>query len=430
MDIQRIQIVLATALELVSVIFMVYGLSGKNKTLSWWKSFIFWIISFAYILLVPTSLTAGSYVFIFLYIKWSYGETWKDSFIMLILNIILVSLVELVCYFPFVYFVNEYLTYEASALYATICCVFVCYFVGTRFPIVWLKRFCGRKEVTYTAGVVFSIILMIVALMNFRKHMELEATDYIYIIVALCLIWGLSFRILKYRYQEKIRKQYYDAFHSVMDQMKRKQHKFRNQLDAVYSLHKLYNDYDTLVEEQRKYLGKLTDYEMPTDVLVLQEPIVIAHVYEKISEAQEQGIRVRLKLSCGLEECGIQDIHMVEILGTFLDNAIQDMVASGQKEFLYIEVKDDMGIRIRIANPHEKMKHSQLQKLFEKGYSTKGEDRGIGLYHVKKLAYRYKAELMVENCDIDNRNYICFSLQLRKKHSRYVKGEVLLQSDT
>lgn len=42
-------------------------------------------------------------------------------------------------------------------------------------------------------------------------------------------------------------KGYLEAFSSVIDQMKRRQHKFRNQMDAVYSLHKLYNDYDSLV---------------------------------------------------------------------------------------------------------------------------------------------------------------------------------------
>ena len=43
---------------------------------------------------------------------------------------------------------------------------------------------------------------------------------------------------------------YFAAFCRVIDQMKRRQHKFQNQLDAVYSLHRIYDDYDTLVEAQ------------------------------------------------------------------------------------------------------------------------------------------------------------------------------------
>lgn len=62
----------------------------------------------------------------------------------------------------------------------------------------------------------------------------------------------------------------------MIDQIRRRQHKFRNQMDAVYSMHKLYGDYKMLVEAQREYLGKLEDYEMPADVLVLENPIIIA----------------------------------------------------------------------------------------------------------------------------------------------------------
>lgn len=133
---------------------------------------------------------------------------------------------------------------------------------------------------------------MITTVVGFHMTLELELGDYIYITVYLLLMWFLGFRLMKYRYEERIR----DAFCSVIDQFKRKQHKFRNQLDAVYSLHMLYDDHDTLVEEQRKYLGKLLDYEMPTDVLVLENPILIAHVYEKITEVQEAGLRIKMKL--------------------------------------------------------------------------------------------------------------------------------------
>ncbi len=122
--------------------------------------------------------------------------------------------------------------------------------------------------------------------------------------------------------EEKIIKEYLDAFDKVINQMKIRQHKFQNQRDAIYSLHRIYDDYNTLVEAQRRYLGKLADYELPTDVLILENLIVIAQLYEKIKEAQETGVRIRLRLSCSLVECGIHDIHLVEIFGTFLDNAI------------------------------------------------------------------------------------------------------------
>lgn len=53
----------------------------------------------------------------------------------------------------------------------------------------------------------------------------------------------------------------------------------------IYSLHNLYGEYETLVEEQRVYLGKLLNYEMSAFLLVLGNSILIAHVFEKIMVA-------------------------------------------------------------------------------------------------------------------------------------------------
>lgn len=277
-----------------------------------------------------------------------------------------------------------------------------------------MKNWCKKKEVAYIAVVLFSLILMFTAIIDLQMTMQLDLGDYIYITACVVLMWLLVVRLMRYRYEERIRKKYFDAFCSVIDQMKRRQHKFRNQMDTVYSLHRLYSEYDTLVEEQRKYLGKLVDYEMPTDVLVLENPIIIAHIYEKITEAQEAGLRIRMKLSCSLANCGIDDIHMIEILGTLLDNAIQDMIAVEQKEFLYIEAKYEDGIIVRVANPHRKMKNQEIQQMFENGYSTKGKERGIGLYHVRKLVQKYKLDLAVENRKQEEQNYICFSLIIKE----------------
>lgn len=65
-----------------------------------------------------------------------------------------------------------------------------------------------------------------------------------------------------------------------------------------------------------------------------------------------------------------------------LDNVIQDMVATGQTEYLVFEAEKEDGIIIRVANPHSRMKNQELHRMFEKGYSTKGEDRNYICFSV------------------------------------------------
>ncbi|MCI8793642.1 MAG: GHKL domain-containing protein [Eubacterium sp.] len=404
----------AVVLELLCSVFLLNGLLGREEKIPRLWAILFVAVASVYILTVPDSWINGCYLITVLYVRLGYRVSWKDSLVTTVLSLVLGGVVELVCFFPFVFLLRpdwpDIITNLAAAFFSAV----LCYVMAGRIPVWYLKKWCTRKEVWYIILLLFSLMVMLTAVVNFQMTLELDLGDYIYVTICLVFLWFLVFRLMKYRYEERIRKKYFDAFRSVIDQIKRRQHKFRNQLDAVYSLHIVYDDYDTLVEEQRKYLGKLADYEMPADVLILESPILIAHVYEKITEAQEAGLRIRMKLKCSLADCGIEDIHMVELLGTLLDNAIQDMAASGQTEYLVFEVEKQDGIMIRVANPHSPIKNQELQRMFQKGYSTKGEDRGIGLYHVKKLVQKYKIGLMAENKMIGGKNYICFSLMTGK----------------
>lgn len=410
-----VSVIGAIVLELLCNIFLLNGLLGKEKKIPIFWAVIYVTVTTVYIMVVPDGWTNACYVFIFLYVVFGYHVSWKDSLITVVVSLLLGGIIELVCLFPFVFVFRGDWPESINNLLAAFSSVILCYVLVKTIPIWYLKKWCSRKEVWYIVVLLVSLILMLTTVVGFHMTLELELGDYIYITACLLLIWFLGFRLMKYRYEERIRKKYFDAFCSVIDQIKSKQHKFRNQLDAVYSLHMLYDDYDTLVEEQRKYLGKLLDYEMPTDVLILENPILIAHVYEKITEAQEAGLRIKMKLRCSLAKCEIEDIPMVEILGTLLDNAIQDMVATGQTEYLLFEAEKEEGIIIRVANPHRWMKNQELHRMFEKGYSTKGEDRGIGLYHVRKLVQRYGIDLVSENRMIEDRNYICFTVMIGKR---------------
>ena len=400
----------ATACELISAVFLTNGLIGKNEKIPKLWAMAFVIIATIYILIVPSNLTTGSYLLLILYIRFAYEKNWKDSILITLLTVVFVGIMELICSFPFIFVLNGRWSDVANNLLASFGCMVLSWILVKFIPIWYVKKWCSRFEVIYITVLLFSLLLMFMGIINFHMTLTLGLDDYILILLSIALIWFLCMRLMKYRYEEKVRKKYFDAFCSVIDQMKRRQHKFKNQMNVVYSMHRLYGDYYTLVTEQSKYLGKLADYELPTDVLILGNPIVIAHLYEKLSEAQEAGIHIRLRLSCSLEKCKIDDIHLIEMLGTLLDNAIQDMEATKETEYLYIEVKQEGRIIIRVANPHREMQNYEMQRMFENGFSTKGENRGIGLYNVRKLVQKYKMDLVVENQAIDEKNYICFSL--------------------
>ncbi len=401
--------------ELLGHVAIIDGFLKKEKNVSVIYVVLFLIVTTLYLMFVPEQWINGCYLLTFLYIKFGYRLSWKESLVTVILSLLLVAIIELVSYFPFAFLFFERLPDSVTNFSAALICFGICLILAKRVPIRLLLKFCKRTEVWYIVVILVSGFAIVSAIFRYHMTLALELGDYLYISAGVLLMWLLCFRLMKYRYEEKIRKKYFDAFCSVIDQIKRRQHKFQNQLDAIYSLHNLYDEYDTLVEKQRQYLDKLTDYEMPSDLLMIENPILIAHIFDKMSEAQEMGIRVQMKLLCSLGKIGIEDIHMVEILGTLFDNAIQDMKENQKREFLLFEIKEEEKIVIRVANPHVYMKNDEIQRMFEKGYSTKeGENRGIGLYNVKKLIQKYKMDLLVENSPIYEENYISISVMMEK----------------
>ena len=407
---EYLAIIGAIVLELVCNIIIINGLHENQERVPFALAILYLIVATWYIFLVPAEWVNGSYLLVLLYVKIGYQMSWKEGVITVILSLMVGGLIEILCLFP-VLFVNVgRCTDSIIKMLAALESVILGYIIVKKLPICYLNKWCKKKEVWYIVVMVFSLILLMTKINDYNMTWEFQLEDYIYILVALSLLWLLCFRLMRYRYEERLRKRYFKAFESVTDQIRNRHHKFQNHLDAVYSLHNLYDEYEVLVEEQRKYLQKLTDYEMPAEVMALKNPILIAHVYEKITEAQEAGLRMRMKLRCDLEKCEMDEIHMIEILGTLFDNAIEDMKQTGQTEFLIFEVEKEDGIIVRVANPHEELKNKEIRQMFERGYSTKGKNRGIGLYHVKKLVQKYMIELLVENRIIEERNYLCFSM--------------------
>jgi sensor histidine kinase regulating citrate/malate metabolism len=55
-----------------------------------------------------------------------------------------------------------------------------------------------------------------------------------------------------------------------------------------------------------------------------------------------------------------------------------------------------------------------MENFFEKGYSSKGEQRGLGLYHVKKICIANNIDIICGNRDFNGINWIVFELYIRK----------------
>lgn len=213
-------------------------------------------------------------------------------------------------------------------------------------------------------------------------------------------------------------KDYAAQYSEVLAQIRGQQHKFSNQIDVIYAMHNLYTDYDELVKKQQEQAGVLRRAMIPNDVVVLNNPIVIVHVYQKINEILERSIPLHSSFSCSLCGAAIPDIQLVNVIGTLLDNAIEALEQKVGKRDMYFRIaegKERSTVVIEVGNAHDYIPVSQWKQFFERGYSNKGENRGIGLAELKRIVTRYKGNIFVENKRLEEENIFFVSVTLNKK---------------
>jgi sensor histidine kinase regulating citrate/malate metabolism len=75
---------------------------------------------------------------------------------------------------------------------------------------------------------------------------------------------------------------------------------------------------------------------------------------------------------------------LVTILGNLMENAVEAMGASARRE-IHVDLQHDSErLSIAVADTGPGIPAGNLERLFERGFSTKGGDRGFGLYHASR----------------------------------------------
>jgi two-component system sensor histidine kinase AgrC len=119
----------------------------------------------------------------------------------------------------------------------------------------------------------------------------------------------------------------------------------------------------------------------------------------KLLRAQELGIDVFIDIAEEVEQINMDIIDLSRIVGILLDNAIE---AAEKCDKPHIEVgliNKESSIMMIIINSCSK-EVPPVYKIYEKGFSTKGDNRGVGLSNLKEITQKYSGvtlETIIEN---------------------------------
>jgi len=107
-------------------------------------------------------------------------------------------------------------------------------------------------------------------------------------------------------------------------------------------------------------------------------------ISSKIIKAQEMNIDANVEVVEPVDYINMEPVNLCRSVGIILDNAIEEAVHCEQP-FVHVALVKKGGSMLIVVSNSSRPTTPELHKIFEKGFSTKGENRGLGLNNLREI---------------------------------------------
>lgn len=150
------------------------------------------------------------------------------------------------------------------------------------------------------------------------------------------------------------------------------------------------------IEGLKSYYAKLVEDCQQVNNLTALSPSVVNNpaIYNilanKYHMADELGIKISLEVFMDLNNLNINSYELTRILGILMNNAIEASKECEEKVINVVFRKDKRKhMQLIIVENTYKDKNVDTEKIYEKGYSTKPGNTGIGLWEVRQIMKKH-----------------------------------------
>ena len=172
-------------------------------------------------------------------------------------------------------------------------------------------------------------------------------------------------------------------------------HEFMNKLHVILGMvhMKYYDQLSTYIskiaQQHQSEVGFITRH--------VKDPVLAGFILGKMSYAREVGAELVLFEECFLPAPADPEVihEIVTVFGNLVDNTLEAVVDSPLKRIdVNFSYEDDvLSLEVRDTGPG--INNELKSQIFTKGYSTKGPNRGIGLYLVKRSLDRLNGRIEI-----------------------------------
>ena len=101
-------------------------------------------------------------------------------------------------------------------------------------------------------------------------------------------------------------------------------------------------------------------------------------------------MRTIVEIPAVVEKINMKSVTLARILGVFLDNAIEECEQYGDNAKLSMAILEKADRQLIIVKNSCRDNIPTVKQVFTKGFSTKGEGRGLGLASVRQLLDKHR----------------------------------------
>lgn len=258
--------------------------------------------------------------------------------------------------------------------------------------------------------------IMTIALKTSMRNVTRQTILFFVIVAVLAILIEL---LICTTISKKIKKEFlsftedFEGTKFLVDSMRANNHDFTNKLHVILGLIQI-GEY----EKAQSYIQNISIIQRETVSYVMhniQNSSLAALLIGKIARASECNVKFNFKENSKYfeDDIVIPSEALVTITGNLIDNALDSMnSSSSENKFLTVGVFTSPGeLLLTVQDTGFGIPENFKNKVFDNGFSTKGDGRGVGLFHSKQLIESLGGDIFVES---QVGKGACFTVILRK----------------
>lgn len=284
----------------------------------------------------------------------------------------------------------------------------------------FIYRFILTRDFWFNAIIlnIFIALFAVITVSKFNLKLTILYFPLIIFYVIIAVLFNIALINSKHKIivQEQIIKQYNEympVIDKLVDQVRARQHQYKNDLNALNSLALTCEDPEELKAEILKNINIMATEKTPYFLLDINLKLIAGFIYTEHLKAASNQISIIYNIKNYNIITIVPEYILVELLGILIDNAIEN---SYTNDVIYIDIEcKNNKMRFSISNPGPAVTPEILNNFFKKGYTTKNSDvnsHGYGLYNLKNVLNEYKGTITLGNEKHDDKQYIKFVIEV------------------